>query len=57
MTVPLTANKKKYVNFEKFKIKILVAWPIFEGWLDQKQRIFFVWPKFSQKFLLLVTCT
>jgi len=28
----------------KFKIKILVAWSIFEGWLDQKQIIYFVWP-------------
>jgi len=28
----------------KFKIKILVARPIFEGWLDQKQRIYFMWP-------------
>jgi len=28
----------------KFKIKILVVWSIFEGWLDQKQRIYFAWP-------------
>ena len=33
------------LNFEKkLKIKSLVAWSIFEGRMDQKQIINFVWP-------------
>ena len=48
--------KLQIIFKRKIKIKDLVTWLICEGWLNQMQMIYFVWPKEGKDIGLFLQC-